>query len=378
MSNRARILVVENESLIAKDVKMSLERLGYEVCGVVATYGEALMKAHEARPDLALMDINIDGNKDGIATAKALKTHYDIPVIFLTSLKEFDTVQKAKESDPFGYLVKPFRADDLQSSIEIALYNHSRTRNLQGSLDQLTGAMQVLETAVIILDQDGVIDYFNSRIEELSGYKKTDKKGASINQLLEIEGMPAWLYVESFSEQERLQNTFEFKQNSFLLTKTHQKEPVDGYVSSFQNAEGIIAGYLIVIADGKDTAKTQVAGDAEAELSGKIDNRIVDNYFFLKDKSSLFRIHIDSITYVEALGNYVKVHTPGKTYTALIPLKEIEKMLPSAKFFRVHRSFIVAVDKIMAIHHTELQVPDATIPIGKTFREDLLKRIQVI
>jgi PAS domain S-box-containing protein len=369
---KTKILVVENEPLIARDLKMSLERLGYEVSAVASTYQDALISSQENRPDLAFMDINIDGNKDGIQTAKALKTHYDIPIIFLTSLRDLDIIQKAKESDPFGYLVKPFRSDDLQTSIEIALFNHSKTRHLQDDIQKFSSAMHKLDTAVIILDKSGVVDYINSRVEEMSGWKEIEKEKHTINQLLTIDGLPAWSFIENKSEKERLENSLDFGVNSYLLHKNGTKIPVKGQISAFQSPEAKIAGYSIILAN-------EQAGVADlSELGDSFGNQVVDNYFFLKDKSSLYRINLDNVLYIEALGNYVKVTTPQKTYTALIPLKDIESMLPPKKFMRIHRSFIAALDKITAIHATELQVGDKGLPIGKTFREDILKRIKVI
>jgi PAS domain S-box-containing protein len=368
---KTKILVVENEPLIARDLKMSLERLGYEVSAVASTYQDALISSQENRPDLAFMDINIDGNKDGIQTAKALKTHYDIPIIFLTSLKDLDIIQKAKESDPFGYLVKPFRSDDLQTSIEIALFNHSKTRHLQDDIQKFSSAMHKLDTAVIILDRSGVIDYMNARVEEMTGWKEVEKEKNTINQLLTIDGLPAWSFIENVAEKDRLEKSIEFGANSFLLHKNGTRIPVHGQLSAFQSPEAKIAGYSIIIAN-------EQAGSSMPELGESFGNQVVDNYFFLKDKSSLYRINLDNVLYVEALGNYVKVTTPQKTYTALIPLKDIESMLPPKKFMRIHRSFIAALDKITAIHATELQVGDKGLPIGKTFREDILKRIKVI
>jgi len=373
---KTKVLVVENEPLIAMDVKMSLEKLGYEVTALVGTYQEALSKAHEMKPDLALMDINLDGSKDGIQAAKALKAHYNIPVIFLTSLTELDTIHRAKESDPFGYLIKPFKHDDLQSSIEIALFNHHKNNNLQGSLDKLTSAVNALELPVIILDEDGMIDYMNGQIEKMTGWKKEDKKGASINQILTLNGVPAWLYIEKLTH-DHDRSSFDFKENSTIKPRTGNAVPVMGQVSFFHTPETGISGYVITFfsSESKNSANAEVPViHADIDLSGQV----VDDYFFLKDKSSLYRIHVDQINYIEALGNYVKVTTGKKSYTALIPLKDIEKVLPPHKFFRIHRSYIVAVDKILAIHASELEVPEATLPIGKTFKDELLKRIQVI
>jgi len=374
--SKIKVLVVENEPLIALDVKMSLEKLGYEVIASVASYQDALAKAYELKPDLALMDINLDGNKDGIQAAKALKDHYNIPVVFLTSLREFETIHRAKESDPFGYIIKPFKTDDLHSSIEIALYNHNKTTNLQGNLDKFTTAMGLLEMPVIILNEDGMIDYINGQVEQITGWRKDNKKGATVNQLLTINNMPAWIVIEKWSQFNE-NSHLDFDSDSFLLPRTGKPIPVKGQILFFHTPETGVSGYFITLVTEHALKGNESANQAavpEIEVSGQV----VDDYFFLKDKSSLYRIHIDQINYIEALGNYVKVNTGKKTYTALMPLKEIEQMLPPHKFFRIHRSYIVAVDKITAIHASELQVADATLPIGKTFKDELLKKIQVI
>lgn len=382
MPPKVSILIVENEALIAKDVKMTLERLGYEVTAVATSYQEAVKHVHEQRPDLALMDINIDGNKDGIQTAKALRTHYDIPVVFLTSLKEYETIQKAKESDPFGYLVKPFRPDDLQSSIELALYNHQRTAALQSNLVKMTNAFEVLETPILLIDQEGVVEHMNQRAEELTGWRKAEKAGQSLNTLLTVEGMPAWLYVEGLDET-AANNEISLGAEAKLLTRSGTRQPTRGAISPIKNSEGGLTGYLISLgeqqaAPAAAAPQPTISGNAEpGEEGGQFSNHVVDNFFFLKDKSSFYRIPLDTITYVEALGNYVKVHTTTKPYTTLSPIKEIEKILPSARFYRIHRSFIVALEKVTAVHQYDVQINDKMLPIGKTFRDELMKKIKM-
>jgi DNA-binding LytR/AlgR family response regulator len=368
--NKTKVLIVENEPVIAMDIRLSLEQMGYEVAGTAASYKDALEISHSNAPDIALMDINIDGNKDGIQTARALRMHFDIPVIFLTSLTELDTIQKAKESEPFGYLVKPFRKDELQSSIEIGLFNWEKTRHLKNDIHRFSSAIRVLDTAIIILSPEGVIEYYNAQTESLTGWGKEEKVNTGINQFMVIEGKPAWLYLESFNEKDRLQRSFDFVENSYILDKENQKLEIEGHITSFHTAEGQIAGYVAVFSKSQGTMKQQ----PQLPIGGQI----INDYVFLRDKSSLYRIHLEDITHIEALGNYVRVHTPQKIYTVLAPLKDIEQMLPSDKFFRVHRSFIVALKHISAIHNVELMVGNTTIPIGKTFKEDLLKRIQII
>lgn len=119
-----KILIVEDELLIAEDIRVHLESLGYEVIGIATNYTEAQDIAHSQNPDIALVDIIIDGDKDGIQTAGYLKKELEIPIIFLTSHSDKQTVERAKLVNPDGYLVKPFNANDLFTTIEIAFSNH--------------------------------------------------------------------------------------------------------------------------------------------------------------------------------------------------------------------------------------------------------------
>ncbi|MDX2216684.1 MAG: ATP-binding protein [Oculatellaceae cyanobacterium bins.114] len=116
-----KILIVEDERVVARDIEKRLKKLGYSVSASVASGEEALQKAAELRPDLVLMDIQIKGEMDGIETAEHIQTELDIPVIYLTAYADEDTLQRAKVTEPFGYIVKPFDERDLHVAIEVAL-----------------------------------------------------------------------------------------------------------------------------------------------------------------------------------------------------------------------------------------------------------------
>lgn len=120
-----RILIVEDEVIIAEDLKDALSAMGYEVCGICYDSESALDQLYRLRPDMVLLDINIRGTKDGIAVARIIKDSYHIPFIFLSSLSDRHTLERARVTRPRGYLVKPFRDQDLMTTIEMAIYNHS-------------------------------------------------------------------------------------------------------------------------------------------------------------------------------------------------------------------------------------------------------------
>ena len=123
---KLRILVVEDENIVAKDIQNSLTKLGYKVSAVVNTGEKAIQEVEEARPDLVLMDIMLKGKIDGIDTAKILRERYDIPVIFLTAYADENTLDKAKLSEPYGYIIKPFKEKELQTTIEMAVFKHEK------------------------------------------------------------------------------------------------------------------------------------------------------------------------------------------------------------------------------------------------------------
>lgn len=121
MALHLKLLIVEDEMIIAEDMAESLRRLGYEVPAVVPSGELAIAKAADIKPDLVLMDINLQGDMDGIETATRIRADFQIPVIFLTAYADSQTLERAKEAEPFGYLLKPFEDRDLQTTIEIAV-----------------------------------------------------------------------------------------------------------------------------------------------------------------------------------------------------------------------------------------------------------------
>jgi class 3 adenylate cyclase len=167
MKSNARILIAEDENIIARDIASTLKAIGYEVVGFVRDGRKILEEAKKLKPDLILMDIMLDGNSSGIEAADQVREHLDIPVIFLTALADEETLSKAKVSEPFGYLIKPFDARMLHSSIEMAVYKHQinlklkeRTRELEEEKLKSEKLLQNILPAEIIkeLKEKGVVE----------------------------------------------------------------------------------------------------------------------------------------------------------------------------------------------------------------------------
>jgi two-component system, cell cycle response regulator len=142
------VLIVEDQAIVAKDIRQSLERLGYVVVGSADSARDALDAARLLRPDLVLMDIRLRGSEDGIAAATAIRAERAVPVVFLTAHSDTETVQRAVDADPFGYVVKPFNEQELRCAIEVALARHDREQvaktyadeaRRMALIDELTG-----------------------------------------------------------------------------------------------------------------------------------------------------------------------------------------------------------------------------------------------
>ncbi len=126
-----RILVVEDEHIVAMGIKKMLKSLGYQVTGIASTGEDAISKAESTFPDLVLMDIMLKGNLDGIEAAREIIKRFDLPVVYLSAYSDSQILERAKQTGPFGYIVKPFEERDLHSSIEMALQRHAAEKKKQ-------------------------------------------------------------------------------------------------------------------------------------------------------------------------------------------------------------------------------------------------------
>lgn len=122
---KEKVLIVEDEPIVALDLQQEVEQLGYEVVGLAESADEALMAVEANRPDLALMDVRIVGSMDGIQTARLLRNMYQVPVIFLTSYSDETTIARAAREMPYGYLTKPFQRRELKAALRLGVHRTS-------------------------------------------------------------------------------------------------------------------------------------------------------------------------------------------------------------------------------------------------------------
>lgn len=151
---KSRIIVVEDELIIAKGIERRLRALGYEVVDTVPSGEEAVTKATELRPDLVLMDICLQGSMDGVAAAEKIRGAIDIPIVFLTAYADPDSLNRAKVAEPFAYILKPFQDFALKSAVEMALYKHTMESRLRRSEQLLAIKNQIANIFLTVADDD--------------------------------------------------------------------------------------------------------------------------------------------------------------------------------------------------------------------------------
>jgi DNA-binding LytR/AlgR family response regulator len=246
-----KILIVEDEKIVAKDIQNSLEKFGYNVQNIVNSGQKAIDEIEKNHSNLVLMDIKIRGGMDGIETANIIRKKFDIPVVFLTAYADDGTLEKAKITEPYGYIVKPFKEKELQTTIEMAVFKH---------------------------EEDVKV-----------------------------------------------------------------KKERDFYRS------------IIINKNSKDS-------------------------IFIRADYRLNKINFKDIYFVEALKDYVVINTKDNVYTTHTTMKEMARILPQKDFVRIHRSYIVNLDKIFSIKYPDLVIEDKMkiLPIGGLFRKELYGKLNLI
>ena len=174
---RSRILIVEDEKIVAVDLQMRLENRGHEVIDIVSTGEEAVAKARETCPDLILMDITLKGRIDGVQAAAEIRAARDVPVIYVTAHADASTLDRAKITGPFGYVLKPFEEQELHTAIEMALYKHAMDRRLRESERWLATTLRSIADAVVTTDREGTITFLNPYAEQLTGWSQSEALG---------------------------------------------------------------------------------------------------------------------------------------------------------------------------------------------------------
>jgi PAS domain S-box-containing protein len=192
--SQPRILIVEDEAIVAMDLRLHLQDLGYSVCGLASTGEDAIVQAKAQRPSLVLMDISLGTGMDGIEAAHHLQD-MGVPVVFLTAFADETTLARAKDSGPYGYLLKPFDERSLHSTIEMALYRHRMELELKASESRMRAIIEHALDLVVILDRLGRVRYSSPAAAKILGYVSGERLGTPAQELIHPDDRDAYAIV---------------------------------------------------------------------------------------------------------------------------------------------------------------------------------------
>lgn len=248
--SKERILIVEDEKIISLDLQRRLEKFDYNVVGLCTTGTEAVEKTGEFLPDIILMDIMLAGDIDGIDAAKQIKDQYQIPVIFLTAYADEKTLERAKEAEPFGYILKPFKEKELYTTIDIALYKHKVDKTLKRQERRFSAILHSIADGIIATDNERKIQFLNPVAEEITGWKEAEAQTKSIENLISIidENTNSVIQLPAVDTPITKNSIFYFK-NAVVKNRNGDKIPVEGTIASIRDSEKKVEGQVIAIRD---------------------------------------------------------------------------------------------------------------------------------
>jgi PAS domain S-box-containing protein len=257
MNEAATILVVEDEQIIAQDIRQTLSDLGYSVPRTVATGALALQYASKLKPQLILMDIKLKGETDGIAAASEIRRSFGIPDVYLTSHSDDATLARAAETHPYGYVVKPFNDRDLRTAIEIALQKHEFEEQLQARERWFATTLDSIGDAVLATDSDGIITFMNPVATRVTGWARCDAVGKEVDEVIRLtdpEGRPIENPVHLAL---RDGQTVQLPPKTSMTLRTGVKLVVDDSASPIIDDDGRVVGGVVVFRDVTERAKLE-------------------------------------------------------------------------------------------------------------------------
>jgi len=267
MANES-VLVVEDEGIVAMHIENILKSLGYTVSGTVSSGEEAIETAKNFRTDLVLMDIVLKGKMDGIEAADHIRNNFDIPVIFLTAYGDESTLHRAKITEPYGYLLKPFKERELHIAIEIALYKHGIEARLR-SIDRfLTTILQSIGDAIITTDMTGRITFFNYLAGRLTGWDPEEAASKNLMDVFNISDEKTNKPIKDPAARIIREGIgFSFIPDTILISRDGKEIPIDGSGAPLRDEKGATEGAIFIF---RDISERRRAEEEIRKLNAKL------------------------------------------------------------------------------------------------------------
>jgi diguanylate cyclase (GGDEF)-like protein/PAS domain S-box-containing protein len=255
---RCTVLVVEDEVVIAMDLQATLIELGYDVQAIATSGEEAIQQAAALQPDIVLMDIHLGQGLDGIDAAQQIVETLEIPIVYLTAYADEATLARARETLPFGYVLKPFEPRELKANLEIAFYKHQFDQLLQNNRQWLLGVLNSISEGVAATDAEGLIKFLNPVAETLTGWAEAEAIGKSPEEVVRLVHEFSQDLVENpIMQALRQGTTVNADTNMFLANRTGETIPVIPSAGPIKTTQGQMEGAVVVFRDMSEQHQLQ-------------------------------------------------------------------------------------------------------------------------
>lgn len=252
-----RIMIVEDEGLVAEDLNSILAGAGFQVVGIADSFDSAQSLADEARPDIALLDIRLKGPRDGIELARELRRR-NIGFVYLTSHADAGTLARAEVTEPLGYVLKPFGAREMQPVLQTALYRHAAELRLRGLESWLRTTLSSIGDGVVVTDRETRVTYVNPVAEALLGRRLRDVSGQYLRDVLQVHDLDTREAVPCIAT--RAMDTAEtvfLPELAELLRPDGSRLPIEDCGAPVRDGDGAISGAVIVLRDASNRRRAE-------------------------------------------------------------------------------------------------------------------------
>ena len=267
-----RILVVEDESSVAAYIVELLETLGYKASTVVRTGEEAIRVAAKSRPALALIDITLKGDLDGVETGERIHNRFNMPVVYLTDRANEDLLKRAKITEPFGYVLKPVEERRLHLNIEIALYRHETERRFMEREQWLSTILRSIGDAVIAVDEGGMVTFMNPVAEVLAGWRLEEILGKHLADIFHVITEKTSVPIQHHIMDALHKGTIVGRtdRHTTLISKVGRETPIDYNAAPLRDDQNNIVGVVVVF---RDITKRKRAEDKLKQTANTLRNQ---------------------------------------------------------------------------------------------------------
>lgn len=248
-----KILIVEDEAIVAMQIEESLKHMGYEVVGVASRGNDAIRIAKDTWPDLILMDIRLEGSMDGIETADNINRHYNIPVIFLTAYSDDNTVSRVIKTSSYGFMTKPFNDRELYSNIELAISKHQSSQKSQVEESIISSIFSLIPDVVVSVGPDGTMQRLNDSAQKLWDWNTEEISNHDIFSILDpgVDDMGAFINSLNHLEKTKL-GLFHWPNTVTVTTGSGEQQRFKLTVEPIRNLNGDIREIFLLFSRSVD------------------------------------------------------------------------------------------------------------------------------